>query len=72
MATLKITLVMAMGPQRPFLAIMAVMTMANGMVPSPRALKISLMVLSLPQLDNPLKSYRNFCDVIEFQAILTL
>ena len=30
------------------------------------------MVLSLPQLDNPLKSYRNFCDVIEFQAILTL
>ena len=56
MATLKITLVMAIGPQRPFLAIMAVMTMANGMVPSPRALKISLMVLSLPQLDNPLKS----------------
>ena len=45
--------------------------------------KISLMVLSfklntikliklIPQLDNPLKSYRNFCDVIEFQAILTL
>ena len=39
MATLKITLVMAIGPQWPFLAIMAVMTMANGMVPSPRALK---------------------------------
>ena len=72
MATLKITLVMAIGPQRPFLAIMAIMTMANGMVPSPRALKISLMVLSLPQLDNPLKSYRNFCDVIDFHAILTL
>ena len=30
------------------------------------------MVLSLPQLDNPLKSYRNFCDVIDFHAILTL
>ena len=75
MATLKITLVMAIGPQWPFLAVMAVMavmTMANGMVPSPRALKNSLMVLSLPQLDNPLKSYRHFCDVIEFQTILTL
>ena len=34
--------------------------------------KLALLCWFLSQLDNPLKSYRHFCDVIDFHAILTL